>query len=264
MELYDSFRISNFTRIAPENRFTEADSLALAEEISFEEVTDALLHMKQHALPGFDGLTVSFYRAFWDLLGNFVFDSIKYAESHKSFTKDQHRGIIKMLPKRNKAPNRVVNLQPITLLNVDYKLVTKVLASRVKLILPKIIHTDQQGFVSNRFLGNHILDIQTLMHLLDNLEDKADTTILSLDIHKAFDSVDWTFLSVMLHSYGFPTYFLDWIDNMHKDVELWVLNNGHLSDPVIAKKGVAQGCSLSPYLFVLVIETLACYIRSNP
>ena len=260
----NSFRISNFTRVVPENRLNQEEIAALAEEITFEEVTDALLHMKEKASPGFDGLTVSFYRSFWDLVGRFVFDSIKFAEDRKTFTKDQRRGVIKMLPKRNKAPNRIGNLRPITLLNVDYKLVTKVLASRVKAILPRIIHTDQQGFVSNHFLGNHVLDIQTLMHLLETSEIQADTAILSLDIHKAFDSVDWTFLTMVLRSYGFPTYFLDWIDAMHQDVELRVLNNGHLSDPVFAKKGVAQGCSLSPYLFVLVIETLACYIRSCP
>ena len=102
------------------------------------------------------------------------------------------------------------------------------------------------------------------MHLLESLETKADTAILSLDIHKAFDSVDWLFLNMVLRSYGFPSYFLNWVDAMHEDVELRVLNNGHLSNPIIAKKGVAQGCSLSPYLFVLVIETLACYIRSSP
>ena len=155
-----SFHISNFTRIAPENRLNAANIKALEQEITFEEVTDALLHMKEKASPGFDGLTVSFYHSFWDLVGNFVFNSIKHAETRKSFTKDQCRGIIKMLPKKNKAPNRVLNLRPITLLNVDYKLVTKVLASRVKLILPRIIHTDQQGFISNRFMGNNVLDVQ--------------------------------------------------------------------------------------------------------
>ena len=210
-----SFRISNFTRIAPENRLNTADIETLEKEITFEEVTDALLHMKEKASPGFDGLTVSFYHSFWDLVGNFVFDSIKHAETQKSFTKDQHRGVIKMLPKKNKSPNRVVNLRPITLLNVDYKLVTKVVASRVKLILPRIIHTDQQGFISNRFMGNNVLDVQTLMHLLESLETKADTAILSLDIHKAFDSVDWSFLNMVLRSYGFPSYFLNWVDAMH-------------------------------------------------
>ena len=259
-----SFKMSNFSYIPPTKRLIAADVQILDEEITVEDLHNALQKMRKGASPGFDGLTVNFYLAFWNLISPFLVASVQQAASLGSFSLDQRRGIIKMLPKCNRAPNRVVNLRPITLLNVDYKLVTKVLALRLKLIIPKIVHTDQTGFVTNRFLGSNVLDVQTLMHILDRLEQQQEVATLALDIEKAFDTVDWGFIRLVLRSYGFPPSFINWVTTMQTNVELRVLNNGHLSDPIVAKKGVAQGCSLSPYLFILMIETLAHHICSNP
>ena len=259
-----SFKMSNFSYVPPEKRISTADAKILDEEFYEEELHTALKNMRKGSSPGFDGLTVNFYLTFWNLISPFLIPSIQQAASLGSFTLDQRRGVIKMLPKRNKSPTRVANLRPITLLNVDYKLVTKVLSLRLKEIIPKIVHTDQTGFVTNRFLGSNVLDIQTLLHILDRLEQRQEIATLSLDIQKAFDTVDWGFIRLVLRSYGFPDSFLTWVTAMQSNVELRVLNNGHLSDPIIAKKGVAQGCSLSPYLFILMIETLAHHIRMNP
>ena len=150
------------------------------------------------------------------------------------------------------------------MLNVDYKLVTKALSQRLREILPRIIHTDQAGFVQNRFLGSNVLDVQTLLHYFDQAALEHEVAFLSLDIYKAFDSVNWQFLNNLLNSYGFPAYFTRWIQTMQAQVEIRVANNGHLSSPIEIQKGLAQGCCLSPFLFLLVIETLAHHIRSNP
>ena len=67
----------------------------------------------------------------------------------------------------------------VALLNVDYKIVTKVLAMRVKAVLPRIIHTDQTGFVSNRYLGTNVLDVQALMCILEKMEHQQEIALLS-------------------------------------------------------------------------------------
>ena len=87
--------------------------------------------------------------------------------------------------------------------------------------------------------------------------------LISLDIEKAFDSIDWQFMKLTLCNYGFPPGFLRWIEVIQNNVELMVSNNGHLSEKIRAVKGVAQGDSLSPYLFILMIETLAIHFRNN-
>ena len=78
-------------------------------------------------------------------------------------------------------PLTVMNLRPITLLNVDYKIVTKSLANRLKVVIPSLIHTDQKGFVQNRYLGENILELQTIMKMADNYENE-EFALLSLDI----------------------------------------------------------------------------------
>ena len=133
-------------------------------------------------------MTVAFYLRFWPVIGDLVFESIAYAQEVRMFTSFQRMGVLKLLPKPCKDPRFITNLCPITLLNLDYKLFTKTLADRIKIVLPTLLHADQNGFVKGRFMGNNILDIYALMVMVEEL-DTDDMVLLLLDIHKAFDSV---------------------------------------------------------------------------
>ena len=155
-----------------------------------DELEESLKHMKSESAPGFDGFTVPFYKKFWPTIGSYVLDNIHYAHEIGAFSVDQRRGVIKMLPKRNKNPAYVKNLRPITLLNVDYKLLTKTLATRLRGIIPTLLHEDQKGFVRSHFLGESVIELQTLMHMAANFEIDKEFAILLLDIYKAFDSIN--------------------------------------------------------------------------
>ena len=256
--------LSNFFDCIPESgRLSDTDRQDLSEDIDLSELTASLHKMKKNSSPGFDGLTVSFYRTFWPLLGKWVLSSINDAFSEGQFTTDQRRGIIKLLPKRNKPPNRVANLRPISILNVDFKLLTKLLAVRMRDVMPSIIQPDQNGFIKHRYLGNNVLDIYSLMEVARNMEDAEDLVFFSVDIYKAFDSVSHCYLHTVMKELGFPPSFMRWVSVTQANVELRVANNNHLSDPIFPSCGVAQGCPLSPYLFLLVIESLANFIRAD-
>ena len=95
------------------------------------------------------------------------------------------------------------------------------------------------------------------------LEQDDDFLAISLGIEKAFDSVQWPFLYKVLKGFGFPQYFLNWIKILHNNKELRIFNNGHSSKPIQVSNGLAQGCALSPLLFVLCMESLASVIRNN-
>ena len=173
----------------------------------------------------------------------------------------QKRGVVKLLPKKGKNPAWVRNLRPITLLNVDLKILTRALAIRLKTVIQKMINKDQQAFVYGRYLGNSLLDLYAIAA---NAIDKDENILaISLDIEKAFDSVNWNFLNRLLRAYGFPEQYVQWIKIMQTGKELRIFNNGHSSSPVQVANGLAQGCSLSPLLFIICIEALARVIRGN-
>ena len=98
---------------------------------------------------------------------------------------------------------------------------------------------------------------------LDQDED-VNYVALSLDIEKAFDSVSWSFLFNFMRRVGLPEEFTRNVEMLHKDKELRVFNNGHASPPIKVFNGLAQGCSLSPLLLILCMESLARVIRNSP
>ena len=257
-------RLSNFFDYIPDSAcLSDSDKDILSQDITLDELTVALNDMKKDSSPGFDGLTVRFYKTFWPLLGKWVLASLSDAFAAGSCTVDQRRGIVRLLPKRNKPTHFVRNLRPISVLNVDFKLLTKTLAIRMRDIMPTIIHPDQNGFIRHRFLGDNVMDIYSLLATVRSMEDADDMCFFSVDIYKAFDSVSHTFLRTTLETLGFPPVFLKWVSVIHSNVELRVANNNHLSDPIYPKCGVAQGCPLSPYLFLISIESLAHFIRAD-
>ena len=202
----------------------------LSEKITLDELTAALKNMKKGKAPGLDGLTVDFYHELWDEVGLLVFNSLTYSKSVGSMTAEQRRGAVKLIPKKDKNPHFVRNLRPIILLNVDVKILTKSLAARFKTVIDRIVAQDQQAFIKERFLGNSVLDLYSLLAHAEEEDDK-NLLLLSLDIEKAFDSVSWEFLYKLLEAYQVPQYCMDWIHLLHNGKELRVYNNGHSSPP---------------------------------
>ena len=233
----------------------------LDEEITQQDLYKALKKMKPGTMPGTDGLTVEFYLQYWNLVGEYVFNSIDYAKQVGHFSISQKRGIIKLIPKKNKNPHFVKHLRPITLLNIDYKLLTRTLALQLAEILNEILRPDQSAFVQRRFIGNNILDLYSIMATAEDNNEEA--VLILLDIEKAFDTINWSFIRNVLVRLGFPSSFVHWLDAMKVGKELRILNNGHSSEPIYPGKGVAQGCALSPLIFILGMEMLANVIRNN-
>ena len=258
-----SCRLTNYSWQPEDKQLTEKQRHDLAQSVTKEDLEYALKYMKKGKSPGADGLTVEFYRRFWPVVGQLVIDSITHAQQVGFFTTYQRLGILKLLPKPRKDPRITKNLRPITLLNVDYKLFTKVLADRMKLVLPDIIHTDQNGFIKRRFLGNNILDLYALMAIAQERTNENDMVLLALDIEKAFDSVFWDYLAAVLWGFGFPQEFIDWVALTHQKAHIQILNNGWLSSSIIPYRGLPQGCGLSPLLFNLAVEGLATVIRRD-
>ena len=236
--------------------FRELDKL-----VTVSELYDSLSNMKPDKASDPDGLSVEFYRAFWPYISDIVHGALMQAKVKGQMSDSQRRGILQLLPKKNKDLMYVRNWRPITLLNVDYKLLSKSLATRLRAVLPDLVYQDQRGFIKDRYIGDNIMEIYSLIARAEQ-QDKEAILIL-LDIQKAFDSVSWAFLKKVLDTYMFPDSFIEWIDVLYRNKEIRIINNGHVSTYIKPTRGLAQGDGLSPLLFVFVIETLALSIRQN-
>ena len=176
-----------YLSLIPTNVLDQSDIAILDKEISLTELHDALKDMKVGAVPGEDGLTVSFFLEFWNEIKQYLYNSYLHAFKAGNLSLTQRRGIIRLIPKRDKNPLFVSSWRPITLLNVDYKIITKLFSKRLSLFLPKLIHHDQKGFVKGRNISENLLDLQTILSVCE--EFNTEGMLILLDIEKAFDSI---------------------------------------------------------------------------
>ena len=216
--------------------------------------------MRLNRAPGLDGLSVEFYRTFWNDLKEFMVDTLNYCYEKEEMTNTQKLGVISLIHKKNN-PQLLDNYRPITLLNVDTKLLAYSIAQRIKNILPKIINSDQNGYIKNRYIGYNIRQIQDIIDYSEQF--KVDGAVLFLDFSKAFDSLEWEFMFESLKKFGFQKSMLRWIKTMYTNIKSSVTNNGWISAPVDVHRGIRQGCPCSALIFVIAVEILACKIRED-
>ena len=151
--------------------------------------------------------------------------------------------------------------RPIALMNVDLKIITKLLSVRLNCVLPTIIHESQTA-VMGRQIGNSVHLVRDIIDYANKNDEGA--ALLFLDQEKAFDRVSHSFLFDAMKAYGFGDYFIHWINLLYSNAFTRININGFLTKPIPLKCGVRQGCPLSALLYVLIIEILALQLRSNP
>ena len=217
--------------------------------------------MNTNKSPGPNGLTVEFYRKFWDVLSphlvrvyNACFEAGKMCKSMKT---SNTRVIFKKGDRKS-----LKNWRPISLLNVDYKICSKAISVRLSKVPEFIANPDQTCSIPGRKISSNL---HALRDILDHIEHTGETGILvSLDQEKTFDRVNRTFLLNLLTRLGFGPTFRDWIKAFYSGANMRVVVNEWLTEPIPLGRGVRQGDSLSPMLYILCVETLACKIRLCP
>ena len=161
-----------------------------------EECLKALNEFKNEKSPGTDGLQAEFYKHFWEELHTDMLQCFDYAYDSGKLSISQRRGIITLIPKPNKDTTVLDNLRPISLLNTDYKILTKVIAKRLEKVLPRISNPDQTGYIKNRYIGENVRLISDIMNYTE--ENNIPGIAPFIDFRKAFDTIERTLLTTAL------------------------------------------------------------------
>ena len=156
--------------------------------------------------------------------------------------------------------NELDDYMPIILLNTELKILARVLANRLQLVISDLIRPEKNNSVKRRSIQDNL----HLVHeILEELKDSTEAALINLDHFKAFDRVDYRFLATVLETAGFKPEFRKWISMMYQNLHAVTQVNGKRSEALAIERSVRQGCPLFPLLYVLAMEPLLRRLRDE-
>ena len=240
------------------------DMIAASNDVFSEaEIQDAIKGMRNGSCPGPDGLPAEFYKVFWKKIKTPLLEALEESYKVKKLYPSARKGILNLIPKGEKDSRYLKNMRPITLLNVDYKVIEKAVANRMIPALTKIIHEDQRGFLPNRRITANIRRILDIVNYGESNPDEIDGFVMSCDFLKCFDRIEFEAVFCALKYFGFSTYLQQWIRTLYTEFSVKVQNNGNFSKKINVHRSVHQGGPASNALFLCVAELLAVSLRTD-
>jgi ribonuclease HI/endonuclease/exonuclease/phosphatase family metal-dependent hydrolase len=164
------------------------------------------------------------------------------------------------LYKKNDATDPA-NYRPITLLNAEYKLMTRILSERLSKVVSHMVDEDQAGFIPKRSILDHVRLSKAMVDLAEATEE--DGVIVALDQEKAYDRIKHDYLWQVMREFRIPEDFINTVKTLYTNANTVIILNGEQSSPLTVTRGVRQGDPLSCLLFDIAIEPLACLLRSD-
>lgn len=236
---------------------TDDMNTSLVKEVVDEEIKEAVFQLGSLKAPGPDGYPGFFYQKYWEKVGEDVCKAVKRFFRTGFLLKEWNQTNMVLIPK-TLFPESLSQYRPISLCNFTLKVITKIMANRLKGILKRVISFNQSAFVPGRLIQDNIFVAHEAFHFLKMKKKGADGYMaLKLDFNKAYDRVEWNFLEALLLKMGFKSQWVQWVMQCTTTVNFAVCVNGETRTKICPERGLRQGDPLSPYLFVLVKDVLS-------
>ena len=239
--------------ISPEDR------AVLEAPITMAEITKALKTSPKHRAPGLDGLPHEFYQKTQHIIGPTLIKVFQEQLDRGELIPSGKEGVTRLIPKVEGTPT-IQQVRPITLLSCDYKLMSKIIATRMNKILPRVLTSSQ---LCTRKPRTILTGVTELISVMEHVKVKnLSAYLLSLDAYKAFDKANTNLSLIILERMGFGPTFTGWIKAMHKDVGTRFIL-GEMSERLALPLSLRQGDNVAMPLFLLNMEPLLLRLKKN-
>jgi len=233
-------------------------SLSLIAEFTKKEIRDSVWQCEGTKSPGSDGFNFNFLKKSWEVMKDEVVAVMILFHETGCIPKGCNASFVALVPKV-RDPAKLEQYRPISLVGAMYKIIAKVLAERIKNVLPHVIDESQSTFLKGRGILDNILMANEVVE--DLRRGGRSGLCLKMDFEKAYDSVRWDFLYYMQQRMGFHNRWILWIRGCMESASVSVLVNGSPTEEFIPSRGLRQGDPLTPFLFLVVAEGLTGLVR---
>lgn len=235
----------------------------LCTPITIDELIDGSGRRPKNSSPGIDGLPYEIYNLLFshDRTADLALDMFNDALEKGIFPASWQETCVILLPKSQNLAS-LTQWRPISLIAVDAKIFTRLMNSRLMMMLSTRISTNQLGFMPKRFIGENGMLLQTTQAIAT--DSKSTSIALLLDQEKAYDRVHFDYLATVMKAFNIPDSIIHSIITLFSETRIQVNINGFLTEALPQERGLRQGDPISPLLFNISFDPFLRAINVNP
>jgi len=222
---------------------------------NYFKIKNTIFNLNGNSAPGPNGLCDVFYHSCWEIIGMNVCKAVQQFFKQNWILPGMNSKVVSLIP-NTKGVESIKDFRPIVVANFKFKIISKILADRLAIMAAKIISPSQYGFVQGRQIHDCIAIAFEAINIFSKKVKRGNATY-KVDIHKAFDTLSWKFILLVLIRFSFHPSFVSWISTILLSAMLFIRINGGLLGFFPFSRGVRQRDPLSPLLFCLVEEVLS-------